>query len=119
MAAAWYGGLGPAAVAIAVSYLASDFYFVAPRNTFTLFLAPASFAITALVYVVVAATIALMTIALSAGRRRIEESEESLRTLVEGVPVGVFRTDPLGRCLYVNERWSVMTGLSRDQAAGD
>ncbi len=33
-------------------------------------------------------------------------------------PVGLFRTDAKGDCLYVNERWSEITGLTAEQARG-
>lgn len=34
-------------------------------------------------------------------------------------PVGIFRTDPDGRCLHVNRRWSEIAGLTQDEAHGD
>jgi PAS domain S-box-containing protein len=34
-------------------------------------------------------------------------------------PLGIFHTDPLGKCIYVNERWSEITGLSSEEALGD
>jgi diguanylate cyclase (GGDEF)-like protein/PAS domain S-box-containing protein len=55
-------------------------------------------------------------------RRRAEanlrDSEERFRTLSQHAPVGIFQTDPAGGCTYVNERWSEMTGMSPDEAAG-
>jgi PAS domain S-box-containing protein len=55
-------------------------------------------------------------------RRLAEEAlranEEIFRTLAQHAPVGIFRTDADGRCLYVNERWSAFTGLTLVEAAG-
>jgi len=34
-------------------------------------------------------------------------------------PVGIFRTDPDGDCLHVNQRWCEITGFSQDEARGD
>ena len=34
------------------------------------------------------------------------------------VPVGLFRTDPQGRCVSVNQRWCELSGLSREQSLG-
>ncbi len=44
--------------------------------------------------------------------------EKSLHELTELIPVGIFRTDTSGHCVYVNERWSQLTGLSREEASG-
>lgn len=46
-------------------------------------------------------------------------SEERFRNLSLISPVGVFRTDPAGRCLYVNERWSELTGLTLTEARNE
>jgi len=119
MVAAWCGGLGPALLALVLSYAAADYWFVEPRGTLTLFSAPVAFAWRSFVFFVVGATVAWATALLAAARRREEETERQLQTLVRCVPVGIFRTDQHGKCLYVNERWSRMTGLSMDQAAGD
>jgi PAS domain S-box-containing protein len=48
----------------------------------------------------------------------ILESEERFRTLARISPVGIFRTDAKGRCLYVNERWATITGLSPKKIIG-
>jgi PAS domain S-box-containing protein len=56
-------------------------------------------------------------------RQRAEEalraSEEMFRTLTTASPVGVYVTDPQGRCQYVNERWCQMAGLTPEEAMGD
>jgi PAS domain S-box-containing protein len=45
----------------------------------------------------------------------LQASEERFRTLAGRAPVGIFLTDPLGNCLYVNERWCKMASLTPDQ----
>lgn len=40
-------------------------------------------------------------------------------TLVEISPVGLFFTDAQGNCLYVNRRWSEISGLSAEEALGE
>lgn len=46
------------------------------------------------------------------------ESEQRYQTLAEVSPVGIFRTNSEGDCLYVNERWCEMAGLPTTQAMG-
>jgi len=48
----------------------------------------------------------------------LKESEEKFRTVTQISPVGIFRTNTKGDCLYVNDRWCEITGLSAKQAKG-
>ena len=50
--------------------------------------------------------------------RALRDSEERFRTLTEIAPVGIFLTDAEQRCLYVNERWAEITGVSADESRG-
>jgi PAS domain S-box-containing protein len=52
---------------------------------------------------------------LDADRRATDARFEMLARVA---PVGLFRTDARGHCLYVNERWSEITGLTAEQAVG-
>lgn len=47
--------------------------------------------------------------------RRIQERFDTLATVV---PIGIFRTDAQGNCLYANQRWCEISGLSIDGAKG-
>ncbi|QAU32987.1 bifunctional diguanylate cyclase/phosphodiesterase [Janthinobacterium sp. 17J80-10] len=54
-----------------------------------------------------------------------KQAEEDLRqaairyeTLTQAVPVGIFETDANGDCLYVNQQWCDMAGMTREQAVG-
>jgi PAS domain S-box-containing protein len=49
----------------------------------------------------------------------LQSSEQRYATLAKAVPVGIFRTDAEGHCLYVNERWCEMTGLTFAEAQQD
>jgi PAS domain S-box-containing protein len=44
--------------------------------------------------------------------------ESRCRDLLASAPVGVFHTDPEGRCVYLNDRWAAWTGISSDTAVG-
>ena len=48
----------------------------------------------------------------------LRESEERYRTLARFVPVGIFRTDAEGNCVYANDRWCEMAGMPVAQALG-
>ena len=49
----------------------------------------------------------------------LRDNEQLFRSLTEAAPVGIFRTDAAGRCLYVNERWCEIAGLDAAAAMGD
>ena len=49
----------------------------------------------------------------------VRASEERFRALAQHAPVGIFQTDARGGCVFVNERWIALAGLSRAEAAGD
>lgn len=49
----------------------------------------------------------------------LRRSEASFRALSVSAPVGIFRTDAAGKCLYTNERWQQLGGLSEREALGD
>ena len=55
-------------------------------------------------------------------RRKIQQELESSRyrfeTMARVSPVGIFETDREGNCLYVNQRWSELSGLPREEALG-
>jgi PAS domain S-box-containing protein len=47
----------------------------------------------------------------------LQASQRRYQTLAEASPVCIFHTDTLGNCLYVNQRWSEITGLNAEIAA--
>lgn len=53
-----------------------------------------------------------------AATRALEESEARYRTLADVSPVGIFRTDANGDCVYVNQRWCELAGLTEGQGLG-
>ncbi|MEP6517466.1 PAS domain-containing sensor histidine kinase [Microcoleus vaginatus] len=46
------------------------------------------------------------------------ETEARYQTLTEASPVGIFYADAEGDCLYVNERWCQISGITCDEALG-
>lgn len=51
--------------------------------------------------------------------RALIESEAKFRSLSECSPAGVYMTDLEGGCVFVNDAWCRMAGLSPDEAKGD
>ncbi|MCX7593392.1 MAG: PAS domain S-box protein [Fischerella sp.] len=49
----------------------------------------------------------------------LQESQRRYQTLAEASPVGIFHTDSCGNYLYVNQRWSEITGLSVEAGLGN
>lgn len=49
----------------------------------------------------------------------LRQSEELFSTLAWISPVLIFRSDADGKCLYVNERWTTLTGRPVSEALGD
>ncbi|MBD2438938.1 PAS domain S-box protein [Nostoc sp. FACHB-110] len=48
----------------------------------------------------------------------LRDSEHRYATLTETAPVAIFRLDSGSNCIYVNERWSLMTGRPTQAALG-
>lgn len=46
------------------------------------------------------------------------EKEQYYAALMATSPVGIFRTDRAGHCIYVNERWCELTGIAAEDAMG-
>jgi len=52
-------------------------------------------------------------------KSKLIENERHHALLFNSSPVGIFATDRNGKCTFVNERWSSITGLSLEVAKGD
>jgi PAS domain S-box-containing protein len=51
--------------------------------------------------------------------QRVADSEHLFRTLAENAPVGIFRADAKGKCIYVNKRWCKVSGLTETKSLQD
>ncbi|MCT7962715.1 PAS domain S-box protein [Laspinema sp. D1] len=51
-------------------------------------------------------------------QQAFQASVRRYQTLAEASPVGIFHTDAGGNCLYVNQRWCEITGLSLAESLG-
>jgi PAS domain S-box-containing protein len=50
--------------------------------------------------------------------REVQTSADQLRLLTDAAPIGIFQTDTENRYVYTNPRWSEITGISAEAAAG-
>ncbi|PZR79616.1 MAG: hypothetical protein DLM52_00710, partial [Chthoniobacterales bacterium] len=57
--------------------------------------------------------------AAAATEEALHEREITFAALAQVAPVGIMRFDAQGRCNYVNDRWTELSGLSIDRAIGD
>lgn len=60
----------------------------------------------------------VMAARLEASYGSLKRSEQRYQTLAEVSPVGIFNTDAEGQCVYVNERYSEITGLPQESFFG-
>ncbi len=50
--------------------------------------------------------------------RALRASEERFQSLAKSSPVGIYRLDKQGKCVYVNERWTEIVGFSKEVVYG-
>jgi two-component system, cell cycle sensor histidine kinase and response regulator CckA len=55
-------------------------------------------------------------LALQESEAALRQSQQQYQALAEASPVGIFRTDALGNCIYVNRQWTEMTGIPFESA---
>jgi PAS domain S-box-containing protein len=60
----------------------------------------------------------LKAAALATRAREVQESADQLRLLTDAAPIGIFQTDRENRYVYTNPRWSEITGIASEVAAG-
>jgi len=54
-----------------------------------------------------------------AAEHALRSSEQRFETLTSMVPVGIYQTDMRGQCIYANDAWCEIAGLTPDEAMGD
>ena len=55
---------------------------------------------------------------LASQAREVQMTADQLRLLTDSAPIGIFQTDADNRYVYTNPRWTEITGLSAEEAAG-
>jgi PAS domain S-box-containing protein len=106
--AAWYGGAGPALLAAAAGWLASEFFFIEPRGAIGF--RGAQQLVEIFAYGFSSLLIAGLGGAMQRARRRSEESEQRFRAFMQNSPSGVFLKDEQGRYQFINRSGERITG---------
>jgi PAS domain S-box-containing protein len=92
---------------------------VGESASFALIVSVLSGAVGVLAVLAAALTFVLGARALGKVERSLRESEGRFRTLCASAPIGIFRWDERGRCIYSNEKWASITGLPVAESMGD
>jgi PAS domain S-box-containing protein len=114
--AAWFGGVGPGALAAAAGWVVSDYLFVAPRGALT---PPDARGLAGLAaYLVACAIVVALAEAMRRAQRRTLAGSELLRITLASIGDAVITTDAEGRVTYLNGVAEALTGWPRSDAAG-
>ena len=54
-----------------------------------------------------------------AAEHALRSSEHRFETLTSMVPVGIYQTDVNGQCIYANDAWCEIAGITPEEAVGD
>lgn len=118
--AAWLGGWRPAVLSAVLGFIACDYFFIAPRGSLSV---PASEQLVGFIaYLVTCGLIIFFgesaRLEHSRSEAAIEANELRFKTLTGYAPVGIFQSDTNGNCLFVNERWCELAGMTAGEARG-
>ncbi len=120
LATAWYGGMRPALIAVAVGAILADYFLVPPRGSFA-FAGPAQYVGLGL-YLSTGTGIAILGGAMEAARRRslhtldqarksLAQSEERFHFTLHSSGMGLWSVDIASNRLEVDENCSALFGL--------
>ncbi|MBI3676771.1 MAG: PAS domain S-box protein [Proteobacteria bacterium] len=110
--AALVGGARPAALAIVLSALAADYFFIPPTLSFAL--VPIDL-ITLATYVAVAATLAVIVVFLNEAVDRLWRQADNVRFILDREPAGVILVDSAGAIQFVNRTTERLFGYRHDE----
>ncbi|MBI3864986.1 MAG: PAS domain S-box protein [Planctomycetia bacterium] len=113
---AWYGGRGPALLALVVGSVAVAFFVLQPRYSFAI--GRFEYQVGLVLYGVVGFACIAMFESLRKAQRRAEERGERLRTTLASIGDGVISTDTEGRITDMNAVAESLTGWTLGEAKG-
>jgi PAS domain S-box-containing protein len=141
MGSAWFGGMLAGFIAVALSSLLIDYFFIPPFYSMSIAKESQSF-FTAFILCAIAITVVSSarkraetavriardeleervrerTSELEQSNREIQESERQLRQLTEAIPQQIWRADALGNVEYLNGHMLAYLGCSTDSLQGE
>ncbi|HEX5707324.1 MAG TPA: PAS domain S-box protein, partial [Pyrinomonadaceae bacterium] len=113
--AAWFGGRWPGLAAVALSAVASNFFFIPPTFAFALDFVSLTQVV---VFVSVASLIVYVADRGQRERAASQESREWLRTTLRSIGDAVITTDEAGRVSFLNAVAESLTGWTLEEARG-
>ncbi|MGF1478996.1 MAG: ATP-binding protein [Cyanophyceae cyanobacterium] len=123
MLSTWYGGLGPGLLATVLAVLASDYFLIPPL--YSLGQVSGADFLQLAIFSLLAITISSLNASLRAAKekaehnlRRLQESEEQYRRLVDTAYEGIWLLDAAMQTEYVNQRMAEMLGYSPQEMQG-
>jgi PAS domain-containing protein len=123
--AAWYGGLWPGVAAMLLSYLAADWFFIAPSEELNLLTmssgSVAEFALyisTSGLIVVLCASLRSATLRAEEAGRQARQDRASVEVTLKSIGDGVITTDARGRVTFMNPVAEQLTGWQQSDARG-
>jgi PAS domain S-box-containing protein len=120
----WHGGLKIGLLTTVLSVLTIDYFFIDPVYDF-MPVTGKDWILSGL-FIVNSLIISLLSYDLQKNKKKLEQTNQQLLgectqryvSLAAAVPIGIFRTNLAGHCLYVNEEWCKITGMAFEQALG-
>jgi PAS domain S-box-containing protein len=116
VAAAWLGRLGPGLLAVVLSCLAADWYFIPPRHS--LAVETPGDAIGLAVFFLVGMTLAVLSESLHRARQEAVVAREWLHIALKSIGDAVIATDGEGVVMMMNPIAEALTGWTADDASG-
>src|SRR5439155_12318809 len=117
--AAWYGGVGPALVALLLGVVAADYFFVPPFHSLNIY--QTADAVDVILFFCVGLTIALLSEMLHNERRRVQETSNALlrsnqaaADILGSITDAHYIVDCDWKLVEVNPRAAAHLGLDRD-----
>jgi PAS domain S-box-containing protein len=114
--AVWFGGYGPALLAVVVGYVACDYLFIEPRFAFS-FVSVKNL-VGLIAYLLTSSVIIGFGQAMRDGQRRAAEEREHLRVTLASIGDAVITTDAEGLVTYLNAVGESLTGWPQSDAIG-
>ena len=112
---AWYGGLGPAIVAVICSSLAYDYFYNEPLYTLTV---PYEDIPDFLLILLFASLVGWFGAVRRGAEDALRTSQEKYRKLIDAAPDAIFVLDAHGKCVLANHSAARLRGCREDEVAG-